>query len=125
MPDGGIHQQVNLMAKLVLVGFMGLFFAWKTEAQEVKQAPTVEQCRADQRLWSDMLEDSGSLPNYVTLSGWFHEIFECKSVDPDNRQRYYNVLGEIDSAKVMRLEKFLDRHGLYDKFIEEDKSSKR
>jgi hypothetical protein len=82
MLDGGIHRPVNLLAKLVLMGFMGLFFAWKTQAQEVKHAPTVEQCRADQRLWLDKLENtSETIEDYRTLGQWAHEMHECESVD--------------------------------------------
>ena len=37
----------------------------------------------------------------------------------------YNVGGEIESERVIRLEHFLDRHGIYDKFIQEDKAGRR
>ncbi len=103
-----------------------MLWVGKTHTQEVKHAPTVEQCRADQRLWLDKLEgSSASLPNYLTLAGWFHEMHECKSVDPENQRRYYNVCGEISSEQFVRLTGFLERHGLYDKFIEEDAAGKR
>lgn len=115
---------MNQAYNVVLMLFMYLLVT-ASSAQQMKHAPTVEQCRADQRLWLDELENSPEiLPDYTTLTGWIREMFECKSVDPENRPRYYNVLGEIDAEKVIRLEKFLDRHGLYDKFIEEDRVRK-
>ena len=116
---------MNKMFVLVVLLMLSLPFAGRAHAQEVKHAPTVEQCRADQRLWSDKLENSSSLPDYKTLMGWFHEMMECKAVDPENRRDYYMVCSEIDAAEVVRLEKFLVRHGLLDKFIEEDKAGKR
>lgn len=50
---------------------------------------------------------------------------ECKSVDRENQRGYYNVDTEIMAEKAGRLESFVARHGLYDKFIEEDKAGKR
>jgi hypothetical protein len=119
----------NRIHKLaLLVVFTGLF----AQAQEVKHAPTVEQCRADARLWLAKLEDgnvgmSPHSPDYPTLDGWRREMWDCKSVDPDKNQTdyYHDAITEIDAVQGMRLEDFLDRHGLYDKFIAEDKSGKR
>ncbi len=118
---------MNRAYKVVLTLFVGLLFAGKAQVQEVKHAPTIEQCRADQRLWLDKLENT-SVPmpeDYRTLSGWISEMSQCKSVDPENQRRYYNVIWESQADKITRLEKFLDRHGLYDKFIEEDKAGKK
>jgi hypothetical protein len=50
---------------------------------------------------------------------------ECKSVDRENQRGYNNVDTEIMAEKAGRLESFVARHGLYDKFIEEDKAGKR
>jgi hypothetical protein len=95
-------------------------------AQEVKHAPTVEQCRADQRLWLDKLEGSADpLPTFVTLNRWSLEMADCGSVDPANDTRYYNVRAEITAIQVTRFLDFLARHELFDKFIEEDNAGKR
>jgi hypothetical protein len=64
-------------------------------------------------------------PGYKTLDGWRHEMMERQSVDPDHQHTYYNGCEEIDAEQVSRLEDFLQRHGLYDKFLAEDKSGKR
>jgi hypothetical protein len=115
--------------KLVLVLCVGLLLAGEAHVQEVKHAPTIEQCRADQRLWLDKLEravDTVPLPeDYRTLVGWTGEMIDCRSVDPENKLRYYNISGELASEKLIRFHHFLERHGLYDKFIEEDKAGKR
>jgi hypothetical protein len=59
----------------------------------------------------------------LTVGG--REMSECKSVDRENQRGYYNVDTEIMAEKAGRLESFVARHGLYDKFIEEDKAGKR
>jgi hypothetical protein len=113
---------MNKARKVVLMLLVGLLLAGQAHVQEVKHAPTIEQCRADQRLWLDKLESSDTIPeDFRTLNGWSHEMGECTSVDPENQRRYYNVRGEIQAVMVMRLEAFLERHGLFDKFIEEDR----
>ena len=72
-------KQVWLLV-FVLVSFNSL------SSQEVKHAPTVEQCRADQRLWHDKVEFRESeLPDYDTLSNWELELWDCTTVDRDNR----------------------------------------
>lgn len=46
-------------------------------AQEVKHAPTVEQCRADQKLWLSMVGGSrAGVTNvsYKELDGWFAQM---------------------------------------------------
>jgi hypothetical protein len=77
---------MNRRVIFVLILFVGLLLTGKAQVQEVEHAPTVEQCRADQRLWLSKLEDpSGTLPRYLTLGSWSREMAECRSVDPDNQ----------------------------------------
>jgi hypothetical protein len=57
-------------------------------AQEVHHAPTVEQCRADQRLWLAKLEQSVPVDRvggikFGELVGWKGEMLECNDVDPE------------------------------------------
>jgi hypothetical protein len=95
--------------------------------QDVQHAPTVEQCRADQRLWLSSVEqaDSPRLPSYAVLSKWDHEMTDCEKVDPENKWKYYNTGSEIDVIEASRLMDFLHRHGLWEKFKEEDAAGKR
>jgi hypothetical protein len=113
--------------KVVLTLFTCLLFAGKAHAQEVKHAPTVEQCRADQRLWLAKLESEPSVVSvsFKELHGWLGEMMECKSVDPPFRDLYYNVAAEINSEQLLRVQYFLDRHHLYDQFVDEDTQGKR
>jgi hypothetical protein len=108
---------------LVLVSFNSL------GSQEVRHAPTVEQCRADQKLWLSKLEEPGStsLANvtFNELNGWGKEMSDCGKVDPEFHFRYYNTDGEATNEQVLRLEHFLDRHNLFDQFIAEDAQGKR
>jgi len=108
------------LSLFVLVGTIG--------SQEVKHAPTVEQCRADQRLWLSKLEDfqSGGLADvsYRELTAWGEVMSECESVDPQNQDRYFNTISEIIAAKVVRLTAFLDRRRLWQQFLAEDAQGK-
>jgi hypothetical protein len=96
-------------------------------AQEVKHAPTVEQCRADQKLWLAKLEEPGGITNVRVkeLHGWQGEMRDCKSVDPEYDDRYYNVTGEIQGALLTRFADFLIRHNLFEQFTAEDAQGKR
>jgi hypothetical protein len=96
-------------------------------AQQVQHAPTVEQCRADQRLWFSRLEDLPAIKSvsYKELGNWLVEMGDCEHVNPENQ---VSVLqhnkAEINAQRVMRLEHFLDRHHLYDQFLAEDAQGK-
>src|SRR5215831_1922665 len=96
-------------------------------SQEVQHAPTVEQCRADQRLWFSRLEDEGSVKDvgYKELRSWGIEMGDCERVDPDFYIRYSNTGAEIAYAILMRLEHFLYRHNLRYQFYAEDAQGKR
>jgi hypothetical protein len=98
-------------------------------AQEVQHAPTVDQCRADQRLWLSKLEvpKGAGVANvsYKELDGWFQEMYGCESVDPQHKIQYFNTWSETTIKQQMRLEDYLNRHRLYDQFVAEDAQGKR
>ncbi len=56
-----------------------IFASLASYQQEVRHAPTVEQCRADQKLWLSRLEDTGVTDptvniSFKELSGWLHQM---------------------------------------------------
>jgi hypothetical protein len=90
-------------------------------AQEVKHAPTVEQCRAHQELWLSKLDaESILLIDFRELNDWSREMRQCMGVDQKFEDRYYNTVAEANFAKARRFANFLDRHNLYEQFLTED-----
>ena len=97
-------------------------------AGQVEHAPTVAQCQADQRLWFAKLETTPTdinLPSFYTLQAWQHEMGDCEEVDDSNRLKYYNTREEASEVQSNHMLNFLSRHGLWNKFIEEDAAGKR
>jgi hypothetical protein len=95
-------------------------------AQQVHHAPTVEQCRADQRLWFSKLEDN-SVPmsvSFMELSRWYSEMRDCANVDPDSAARYQYTISEIIAEQADRYAHFIERHHLYGQFLAEDAQGK-
>ena len=45
---------------------------------------------------------------------------ECTKVNPENKSRYDNTVDEVYVERLMRAEDFLDRHGLWKQFLDED-----
>ena len=41
-----------------------------------------------------------TLVAFRELTGWQHEMYECRSVDPQHRNEYENVYAESNSEKV-------------------------
>lgn len=93
---------------------------------QVEHAPTVAQCQADQRLWYSRLENAQTpLPDIKVIRTWVHEMNECDSVDPNNHVAYLTTEAEIMAEQKGRMEHFIARQGLWDKFIEDDAAGKR
>jgi len=93
-------------------------------AQEAKQAPTtVEECRADQRLWVSM-KDNATV-SFRKLSDLGTDLFYCVHVDPEWKNVYDLAVVTIDATQLKRLRNFLDRHNLWDQFLAEDAQGKR
>ncbi|HEX8895660.1 MAG TPA: hypothetical protein VF783_20210 [Terriglobales bacterium] len=82
-------------------------------AQDIKHAPTVAQCQADQRVWMEQVEDQAIVDtiSYTTLRQWGLEMKDCQHVDPQFEFRYHNTVVEIIIAQQKRLYDFVVRHG--------------
>lgn len=106
------------IATVVLLGSLAM-------AQDIKHAPTVEQCRADQKLWSSGMEQPNSPISFDELSRRQIEINRCMAVDSERYTQYYNTEGEIVARQLLRVENFLTRHKLWDQFHTEDAAGKR
>jgi hypothetical protein len=90
-------------------------------AAQTRHAPTVDQCRADQKLWFAWLEDRDHLlPKYPELSAWSNEMMNCMAVDRELSWQYQNVQAEVTAVQLTRVENFLQRHGLIEQFLAED-----
>jgi|SRR6516164_2691744 hypothetical protein len=98
-------------------------------SQEVRRAPTVERCRADQKLWLSMLEKGPEGPvakvAFREFEGWQHEMNECSRVDPDNYEEYFKTGCASVAAAGDRIGNFIGRHNLWSQFLAEDAQGKR
>ena len=95
-------------------------------SQEVKHAPTVEQCRADQKLvLSKLKSNERTLISYKEGDGWYLEMQDCISVDPENQPQYYNTMSETSAMLNMKMQSYLKRHNHWNQFLAEDEQSKR
>jgi hypothetical protein len=93
---------------------------------QAQHAPTVEQCRADQKLLlSKLNSNERTLVSYKEMDGWFLEMQNCISVDPENQLRYYNTMSETSAMLNMRMQSYLKRHNHWDQFLAEDAQGKR
>ena len=102
---------------LVVVSFNSL------GSQEVKHSPTtVDECRADERLWESMKDNE--TVSFRELSDLGADLFYCMHVDPEWKNVYDLAVGTIDATQLKRLLNFLHRHNLYDQFLAEDAQGK-
>src|SRR5215831_4094632 len=103
-----------------------LFILTASLTAQVEHAPTVAQCEADQRLWLSLVEDANpKLPDFNTMLDEIREMDACKRVNPGNVYLYMGTESEIAASLSNRYMHFLQRHGLWAKFLEEDTAGKR
>lgn len=91
-------------------------------------APTVEQCRADQRLWNRQLTDGTEIIKsltYYQLNDRMGEMADCVAVDDERAAIYAMTSGRFNAQQMIRLRDFVKRHELYQQFIAEDAAGKR
>jgi hypothetical protein len=114
----------NVKAAFIILAFL---FSVPSIHQEVKHAPTVDQCQADQRLWLSKLEDDRGTNDvkFETLEAWQREMKDCKEVDEINGRKYFNVMTEIEAEFSRRELDFIVRHNQFDQFLAEDTAGKR
>ena len=113
------------MNKLWLLLFL-VILCQSIHSQEVKHAPTVAPCQADQRLWKSKLEQDPTPSgvkdvSFAELVNWYTEMKDCISVDPDHRTGYVVTPSLVETTQYTRLVNFLGRHDLtWDQFLAED-----
>jgi hypothetical protein len=104
----------------------------------VKHAPTVEHCRAEQKLWFSKISDDAKAEeaeglrepvatsisfqqlNFLTL-----QMHDCARIDPESKKVYYMTSDAALGTANNRLVHFLDRHNLLNQFLAEDAQGKR
>ena len=92
---------------------------------QVEHAPTVAQCQADQRLWRSQLDKDASSLKYVALRKMAEEMIACDTVDLPNHQDYYDTATVASMNIALRTSAFIQRHQLWNDFLEEDAAGKR
>jgi len=108
-----------------LLLMLSLLTALPSRAQEVKHAPTVAQCRADQASWFHELKTEPTKTDFQIMRLWGAEMEDCFRVDPDNQRSYSTTKGMIAIEQMARLVSYMGRHGIYDNFLTEDTAGKR
>src|ERR1035441_5690116 len=78
-------------------------------------APTIEQCRADQRLWSSILQDEHTFKDAAsrlplqTLKQRSGEMRDCFAVDSENTHDYFVLVAAYTTELSRRYKDFIDR----------------
>jgi hypothetical protein len=91
-------------------------------------APTVEQCRADERLWStQLIENPGIIKSlrHDQLNDRMLEMANCAAVDRDRESVYAETAARFNMKLMVRLFDFIKRHKLLDQFMAEDAAGQR
>jgi len=98
-------------------------------AQTKDQPVTLEQCRADYKLWTaPNLTLSKQELSLEVLNSRAKELLYCEMDyrdDPTERLQWMTLENQFSSAIQVRYMHFIDRHGLSNLFLEEDAKGER
>ena len=112
------------MKKLMLF----LLLTISAMAQDIQHAPTIDQCRADTRLWLSQSSTQKDAFNDLTpaqIGARIHEMFDCVPVDSHNSAAYENLRTRFAEAMMFRYASFILRRGLQQQFLDEDAKGAR
>jgi hypothetical protein len=123
IPSGGIVNKICVVVLAVLF----LFLTMRGTAQQATASPNAAQCQSDAAIWLPTLEAQGGTIaiTYETLGSWVDEMMQCQTVDPANREKYFNVASGAVAERASRETNYLVRHGLYKQFLAEDVAGQR
>jgi len=103
-----------------------LLLASLAMGRNVKDVPTVDQCRADQQRWTTAIEDhSYRHETITTIEERTIELTKCSVVDLTYEMIYLDAAMKYSIDEGNRLRSFLKRHHLADQFKDEDAAGKR
>jgi hypothetical protein len=112
---------------VVILAVLLLFPTMRGTAQQAATGLNAAQCQSDAAIWLPTLQAQGgtiAIP-YETLGSWVDEMMQCQTVDPPNREKYFNVASGAVAERANRETNYLVRHGLYKQFLAEDLAGKR
>ena len=112
---------------VVVLAVLFLFLTMRGTAQQATASPNAAQCQSDAAIWLPTLEAQGGTIaiTYETLGSWVDEMMQCQTVDPANREKYFNVASGAVAERASRETNYLVRHGLYKQFLAEDVAGQR
>ena len=112
---------------VVMLAVLLLFSTMRGTTQQATNSPNAAQCQSDAAIWLPTLQAQGGTIaiTYETLGGWVDEMMQCQTVDPANRDKYFNVASGAVAERANRETNYLVRHGLYKQFLAEDVAGKR
>ena len=99
-----------------------LLLATSALAQE---QPTIKQCRADREAWGPLTGEDMDKLSYKELQRRESELDDCRFVDKERLPDYVSFSAVFVRAQKARMFKYLDRHGYWQKFLEEDEHGER
>jgi hypothetical protein len=125
-----------------LMSALLLFVCQPIGAQNEDHAPTLAQCHADRMLWTEQVIEYNNAeaqrlknrtPNNSVI--WKlpiskliqrqDEMGDCEAVDPENVERYDDVLRNLLDAYKTRYVDFVVRHKLDPQLLKEDEAGLR
>jgi hypothetical protein len=126
------------------IAILALLLFSTASARLQEHAPTVEVCRADAAVWTNVHAETdyynaelerttNGVPNrtemeklpIIEVRARSREMFQCEDVDPARKESYLDAGRFYHNVQADRWYEFLLRHNLIDQFEQDDAAGKR
>lgn len=107
---------------LLLILFCSLCGASAACAQEL---PTAKQCRADRAAWGALKGEDMAKLSFTEVQQRESELSKCRFVDQPKWGDYVSLSTVFDAEEQRRMFHFIDRHGYWQQFLQEDDHGER
>ena len=90
-----------------------------------QEQPTAKQCRADREAWGALTGESMDKLSFKEVDRRENELSLCRFVDKPKWGDYVSLSTVFEQEEKHRMFEFIDRHGYWSQFLQEDEHGDR
>jgi hypothetical protein len=104
---------------------LAVFFLFSASIVVCQEQPTAKQCRADRAAWGALTGEDMNKLTFNEVDRRVNELSKCRFVDQPKWGDYVPFSAVWESEEKRRLFMFIDRHGYWKQFLQEDEHGDR
>lgn len=125
MPFTARRSDVLACSKNFMNCILALVLLLSTCPTVAQEQPTVKQCRADREAWGSLTGEDMDKLSFKEVDRRVNELSLCRFVDQPKLGDYVSFSAVLEREEKRRMFLFIDRHGYWQQFLQEDDHGER